>query len=1184
MNTNYNIYFLSFTDSKLQAQKQIRRSRVNIEGQGFIIETVEVRTSKHRVRMRQQSVFHRIAADKKGTFLGNNMAISVDGSTWRSVSGLQITARGDVRCSDKTGPPDLAETVLKSLQSCYVQIISNTQQANHLMHQPGRKILARKNGFQNGTTLNDHVDNPPVIFIKTYDNERLYIRVATKQEFVEIIASLVVWQGLKTKGLGKKWYCDNRMRSANNSNKEHEVLVCRFKVYGPIPTKSKNIRVVPGQKAPLLSTNSRGTIDNMMGNGYGNRSNTANGAGDSIEEGWFYTMGVLKSNGILNFITELDGQVLYSIDVKTLLSSEIREIHHSIFDNENVLFLGQIRDLRWNNHTRLTSPSKIQLDTRFLFRDGKPIASNNRVYIEFPLHIDLEDWFVGLNYFAMREYIGTSGLRAQKHSYGIENIESSIENDDAIVSANKLKDDTLRVSKKLKIDIVEAKFDQAFSKGNDKLYAEVVMWGIPWAKTTLVPISVNPFWKEQVDIDLPILSQMVHILIKRTKNSNIYTQNDTTVASVYLTPDVLANHLNIGTSTIMGRETESLNGGMNKVSSLDLVNLTIYDSNNLPIGKLCLNVKLNEFHVLPPKAYKPLEHMLISAPMKDLIAFCNKGLQSSEIEEIGLVMLDVFQGVGVEEQWFKALMELELTNIDIVSRNNYVSKRSSKNGLENQKASTNNVFNTLFRGQSLFTKSLELYILRIGQEYLEKVFSDFFDKIATEAKDCETDPRNIRRQVISKMRAQMRGENGHNSDEDSDDYEFDSEQEKLVEEQTQLIVENNFENLYSYISELWNRIYITSNDLPQQIRSQLKNFRTKVELSCDPDDSKTPLNCLSAFIFLRFFCPAILNPKLFSLTKDHQTGSVQRTHTLLAKVLLNLANRQRFTPHKELHLLKLNSFLDEQEPQVLDYYDKITGRKNDFTEKILDLSHEMKRFDLGLSEDESSLELPTTPYLIDKYLKLTELVYLLDSENGSGLTSKRESIPLEPPKAHLGRDEFDLNAERNVYKIGSLEFEKSDFLDLAGDDDTEDFIKSLCGDNENIFSFITSNITLEDIKKQARSLLGKIQELETHIHDHEYPTNYSTDAKEWDLFCRDVVGRSYLDTSTNTVVQLDLFDLESNPNLKKLTENAFNSLKLKFLDTSLPPASISLSVSSNSLGSVFRSPTKNPLKKLFRKT
>ena len=69
-----------------------------------------------------------------------------------------------------------------------------------------------------------------------------------------------------------------------------------------------------------------------------------------------------------------------------------------------------------------------------------------------------------------------------------------------------------------------------------------------------------------------------------------------------------------------------------------------------------------------------------------------------------------------------------------------------------------------------------------------------------------------------------------------------------------------------------------------------------------------------------------MNPKLFYLAKNHQTGSTQRTLTLIAKILLNFANRQEFSPHKEPHLVRMN-VLRKHTPEIYDYFDKLTGRK-----------------------------------------------------------------------------------------------------------------------------------------------------------------------------------------------------------------------------------------------------------------
>jgi len=1225
--------------------------------------------------MKYKSAFHKIINLDKGTFTGTDFQISHDSVNWIYSHKLTITSDGELYLIDEGDGEFL---LLQLLQSCYVQIYpsfgpSQAQATKSLKTKRSLSTLNDRrlsNLAQSGTST---PELPPAIFIRTCNNEKLYIQISSKQNFGNLISCLIVWQSLKPPGLAKKWYSENKVKNSLVANEPHELLVCRFKIYGPLPSKLKNLHVVPGPKAPVYvpkDTKPQSNVD---------ASQTL--ATSEINEGWFYTMGVLKSNGILNFISELDGTLIYSVDVKSLLSSEIREIHHSVFDSSNVLMIGFLKELRFNNVIKTTS--NLTLDDyacpNFLVRENKPIPNNQRLLIEFPLHIDLEDWFVGLNYFAKREYIGAFSPNSkileqqQATNSGIKNTTTQnsmlSRTNSSDTSTNeklpKLEDfckDSFRVSKKLTIDIIEAKFDNYQQPMNGKIYAEVRMWGLPWSRTAIVDLTSNPFWKEEFKTDLPISTQMIHILIKKClfSDSN-YSAGDKVIGTVYVTPDILTKELN-SSSTIMSgygggnnihyntldiNENQNAtnlgtpripasNSGLIKFNN-DIVRLSIYDSGNIQIGKLLLNVRLEEYHILAPRYFKPLERMLVNAPMKDLVNHCNETVPSSEFENVSIIMLDIFQSLGVEEKWFKALLERELLNVDKLTRKNYVSNRLSSDNIAGAAqgsntgsgSSSNNVFNTLFRGSSMFSKSLEQYNLRVGQEYLEKVFGNFFTKIATEKKNCEVDPRYVRLQEKAERKGKTVEEVLDDTDSDSDtsDFELDQREYKIKRK-----VLENFDNLNNYAEEVWKKIYETSNDLPEQIKTQLKNFRTKVELACDPDDKTTSLNCLSAFIFLRFFCPAILNPKLFYLTKEHQTGNTQRTLTLIAKILLNLGNRQQFSPHKEPHLVKMNKFLEKHQPEVYEYFDRITGRKNDFNEKVLNLSHEVKRLDLGLSSDLTSNELPTTPYLIDKYLRLTELIHLLNPSKENGLTGITTGSPSKytspsPNKSpgnltstssmntindgrnshqelsRVSTENGQMNRSKNVYQIGSLEFEKSEFLDLAGDIETEGFIKSLCS-NENIFSFIASNITFKDLQEQASVLMNKITDLEIFLENPEVPANYlgqtpsnsayankqnDTSGQLWNSFTNDILSKCCVDLDRNCLVYTDD---NTNTNCRKLVEqNALNLLKLKFTPpsntingkTQYSNSSISSSFSSGSLQSIIKSGSKNPLKKWFRK-
>lgn len=919
----------------------------------------------------------------------------------------------------------------------------------------------------------------PTLHVTSVGNEQCSFRSPDNAEepFLRFLAALMVWQNMNVYGIHNKYFNiplplqgpenhDKKISTSqsvliydesddNNviviNREEKNLLVCRFKVFGPLSKSQKKNYNIPGPKNPLYPSDS------------------------TVYEGWFYAMGVIKSNGMLDLLSEQDGTLLYSVNIAVLLRSEIRQVHHLLFESLNVLFVGVIPSLRAScTNSNVCPPS--QKPSFFIPSPSSKFselryATSQRLLLSFPLHIDLEDWFVALLLLAAGEYVG--------------------------VNAQYLARTALKVTRKLKVDVLEASFEEPVDYDDEgyavasNLYADIILWDLVWARTSIVETEKYPFWREEFDFSLPVLTNTLDIavhkvprkksaLLGRKKKSE---EQETLVGTAIVSEDVVEN-----------------SGGKE-------VWIPINSTTGEKIGQLCVRVLLLEHHLLLPSNFDLLQKMLLGAPLEDLITFLGTGeiaARYEELEEVAHMMLDVFQAAHREELWFEALMDYELRTMDT------------------GKASAN-FFNTLFRGNSILTKTLERYNLRVGQEFLEKVVGEFVLQVAEDDYDCEVDPARI----------------------DVKDIE---EKESIIDE--------NFMRLYDYVEQIWDKIYRLCNDLPAPIRRGLEIFRIKLEQSSlfedDPEMSTgLALNCVTGFLFLRLICPAILNPKLFFLIKDHQTGKIKRTLTLVSKILLTLSNRARFGA-KEPWLIKMNYFLEQHEGELLRYLDIVTNRVSSDQEKILDLSDTVVRPDISISPQISN-ELPTNPFLIDKCLRLTQLAGILAKD----LVNKD--------------DEFTFS-KRHLYRVGSLRFEeqvKSNNLAYA----SEEMLRSLSSPRRGLNK---PQVLFSDLQQECYVLLQRVAALDHLLTLFENPVL----VQSWESFSERVVSGAVVDNRKRLLYVRRFLNngelaIIEDPNMKRV-EDILSLFKIKFSSSSIPSTPTKLapprfgklikSASSNTLG------------------
>ncbi|XP_049884663.1 uncharacterized protein LOC126379796 isoform X2 [Pectinophora gossypiella] len=189
-----------------------------------------------------------------------------------------------------------------------------------------------------------------------------------------------------------------------------------------------------------------------------------------------------------------------------------------------------------------------------------------------------------------------------------------------------------------------------------------------------------------------------------------------------------------------------------------------------------------------------------------------------------------------------------------------------------------------FRGNSLATKSMEAYLKLVGDQYLQDTLGEAVAAAAGPgAAECEVDP--------------LRAGSGA----------------ALRRQQTAL---------RDAVTLAWRAIASSAPRFPPPLRDCFATFRERLTSMGREDISD---NLISASIFLRFLCPAILSPSLFGITHEYPNERAARNLTLVAKTLQTLANFTRFQG-KEAFMEFLNDFLEQEAPNMKAFLRAISTR------------------------------------------------------------------------------------------------------------------------------------------------------------------------------------------------------------------------------------------------------------------
>ncbi|KIK93739.1 hypothetical protein PAXRUDRAFT_144401 [Paxillus rubicundulus Ve08.2h10] len=193
---------------------------------------------------------------------------------------------------------------------------------------------------------------------------------------------------------------------------------------------------------------------------------------------------------------------------------------------------------------------------------------------------------------------------------------------------------------------------------------------------------------------------------------------------------------------------------------------------------------------------------------------------------------------------------------------------------------------TLFRGNTTFTKTMELAMAFYGRAFLEASIGKVIRQLCFEKIAIEVDPNRSGKSAKD--------------------------------------VERGVEQLVEWCQAIWDSIYANRGNCPHEMRRlfehvrKLVEFRYKKQYGQETQNGELPLQSVSAFCFLRFMVPAILHPHMFGLAPGLPSVTVQRSLTLIAKVIQSLANLNA-TVQKEEYMRGIKNFLQQNLPTMVDY-------------------------------------------------------------------------------------------------------------------------------------------------------------------------------------------------------------------------------------------------------------------------
>ncbi|KAK6500377.1 hypothetical protein TWF481_010720 [Arthrobotrys musiformis] len=636
---------------------------------------------------------------------------------------------------------------------------------------------------------------------------------------------------------------------------------------------------------------------------------------------------ILQENGEFKLYNEADVALLNVVTLSSLSRSSIQYLDPSVLGVEHCI--GIYPHASTNTRYQAgTPPIYLALDTKILF----------------------EVWFVLLRAYTVPELYGPANSSSSSATSPQTAVGQNFE-----FGATSLTD-AFRVPRLLSMKIVEAKLPNLPNQGDEhrhqfgdkkdtEFFFELFIDGDIRARSPPRVKGPSCMWMETFEFnELPSQLNVIEVVLKQRTVKHKRDRGPTSSNGPLSTYQILTGEA-IGVITINLNDLQ-----FDAETETWWPILPVSKAQEAPIGEVMLRMRKEELVVLMMDEYKALLELL--SDFTNGLTILIAQIVNTDLRRLAHTLLKVFQVSGKSVDWLMALAEADVSGIykdggaqkalpnagssaEVDIQLNQANPDPSVKSDSTKRAQME--ANILFRGNSLLTKAVEAHMARYGKEFMEEIIGGHVKRIAEEDLYCEVDP----------MKCKSPDE-----------------------------IKQNWKVLNSLVRNLWQSIRGAGHKCPLEIKKVLYHIRACVEEKFGGILSGPTYSSVSGFLFLRFFCPAIMNPKMFGLLKDHPGTRAQRTLTLVAKSIQGLANMTTFGV-KEPWFEPMNEFLVEHNGEFKRFIDSVSASPPEIIASFQVPPSYATPITIQARLQQGSKEgFPSLPFLIDQPRAIGRLVQM----------------------------------------------------------------------------------------------------------------------------------------------------------------------------------------------------------------